>query len=329
MDFLYTILSSLVYDLIKTGAKLTYSAVFGNFYGNKMKRENGIYDEFIYKINEEKDEFNKQRTAASLLKTERIIATFEQELYNTNFAKRLDYIIYLINQNKSFDERINLEYIGEWLGFESVNELKEYYLDNKEPKYTFIENVAEKLGVNKEWLKHGTNLKPFRSVIQFKYEEGLLQIDCGKKLIFAIRKSESRSEILVIKEIDKLKYEVFPRPLVFHSQVGSEGRRQLYATYNFLKKVYIENQFCLNFVYFVPENVFNDLIEGKCYPGIVSEYSSDNKTWILFDFVESDRGESTKYLSDLYGDEFVAAKNIIKDFLSKEETDEKSSVDAF
>ncbi|MEE0770897.1 MAG: hypothetical protein U0M11_05840, partial [Acutalibacteraceae bacterium] len=112
MDFLYTILSSLVYDLIKTGAKLTYSAVFGNFYGNKMKRENGIYDEFIYKINEEKDEFNKQRTAVSLLKTERIIATFEQELYNTNFAKRLDYIIYLINQNKSFDERINLEYIG-------------------------------------------------------------------------------------------------------------------------------------------------------------------------------------------------------------------------
>ena len=137
------------------------------------------------------------------------------------------------------------------------------------------------------------------------------------------------SEILVIKEIDKLKYEDFPRPLVFHSQVGSEGRRQLYATYNFLKKVYIENQFCLNFVYFAPENVFNDLIEGKCYPGIVSEYSSDNKTWILFDFVESDRGESTKYLSDLYGDEFVAAKNIIKDFLSKEETDEKSSVDAF
>ena len=47
----------------------------------------GIYDEFIYKINEEKDEFNKQRTAVSLLKTERIIATFEQELYNTNFAK--------------------------------------------------------------------------------------------------------------------------------------------------------------------------------------------------------------------------------------------------
>ena len=191
------------------------------------------------------------------------------------------------------------------------------------------ENVAEKLGVNKEWLKHGTNLKPFRSVIQFKYEEGLLQIDCRKKLIFAIRKSESRSEILVIKEIDKLKYEVFPRPLVFHSQVGSEGRRQLYATYNFLKKVYIENQFCLNYVYFVPENVFNDLIEGKCYPGIVKEYLSNNKINILFDFVESDTGESIKYLSDLYGVEFVAAKNIIKNFLSKEEIDEKVSVEAF
>ena len=85
----------------------------------------------------------------------------------------------------------------------------------------------------------------------------------------------------------------------------------------------------MNYVYFVPENVFNDLIEGKCYPGIVKEYLSNNKINILFDFVESDTGESIKYLSDLYGVEFVAAKNITKNFLSKEEIDEKVSVEAF
>lgn len=314
MDLVNSIVSSLVYDLIKTGARLTYQTVFGNFYGKEMKNRNPVYNEFLDEINEKKDLIEKEQTINNLLKSEKIIVTFEQELYNTAFAKRLDYVMYLMNQKQNlFYEKINLEYLGEWLGFKSVNELKRYYLYNEEPDYSFIDNIAEKLGINKKWLKYGINAKPFQSDLPyFNYAKEILQYEHDGDFIFAIKDCDTRQEILVIKRINEFKYVFFPKPIVFHSQVGATGASQLYSTYQFLKKISIERESDLHSVHFIPENVFNDLNEGKYYPGIIMNYSVQRNMNILYDFLDFAGEKSIENYKNWYGEEFVNAQRVIK-----------------
>ena len=84
----------------------------------------------------------KKETIDELLNSEPMVSVFENELYNTDFAKRLDYIITLINQEKTYNRKINIDFLAEWLGFSSVNELKCYYIGHTEPDFKFIEYVA-------------------------------------------------------------------------------------------------------------------------------------------------------------------------------------------
>lgn len=148
-----TIISGIIYDLLKKGMKLSYQEVFGRFFGKQMRLNTLVYNEFLDEINQkktlqEKEEIVNRRLGSGTL-------AFERELYNTEFAKRLDYIILLINQANTYGNKINLEFLAESLAFPSVNELKCYYIKNKEPDFVFIEKLADKLGVNATWLKEG------------------------------------------------------------------------------------------------------------------------------------------------------------------------------
>ena len=156
MDFLTsTIISGIIYDLIKKGMELSYQGVFGGFLGNKMRLNYPIYGEFLDEINKKKTIIEKEETVNKLLKSEPMASTFEKDLYNTEFAKRLDYIISLINQENTFAWKINLDFLAEWLGFQSVNELKCYYIENIEPDFKFIEILPIKLELIPHGLKQG------------------------------------------------------------------------------------------------------------------------------------------------------------------------------
>lgn len=147
-----------MYDLVKQGYKLTLGNVFGNFYGIRMEQNTGICNEFLSEINREDDLSRKKEVIKEVLtEKKQYVYIFERDLYNTNFAKRLDYIMYIINRTKKHEKIINLEYLGEFLGHDSVNELMKYYKYEEEPTYQFCEEVANKLGVNAEWLKNGKN----------------------------------------------------------------------------------------------------------------------------------------------------------------------------
>lgn len=311
MDLVGSIISSTIYDLIKVGGKLTFQTVFGNFYGKGINNNIQIYTDFLNKINEKKSIDEKKSVANSLLKSEQILYIFEHDLYNTNFSKRLDYIIYLINQANYFNLKINLEFLGEWLGFSSVNELKKYYLYTEEPDYSFIDKIAEKLGINNTWLKHGINANPFQSKFKPLYNPlEILQHEPQGRYVFIIKDSNTRPEILILKKVNTFKYVFFPRAFVFHSQVGGTGANELYLIYCLLKKL-DKQQINLAHVHILPEKIFNDLLEGKIYPGTVEKYPPNNKIFILDDFLNLSN-QKTNNFKKLYGDEFVNAQEIVK-----------------
>lgn len=83
MDFLTsTILSGIIYDLIKEGMKLSIKNVFASYDVHKMDYD--ICEEFIEKINEIENKNDKVKYADELLNEENKYTTlFEQQMYPT------------------------------------------------------------------------------------------------------------------------------------------------------------------------------------------------------------------------------------------------------
>ena len=316
MSFLInTIISGIVYDLFKEGTKITYQKVFGKFYGNMKTDSLQLYNEFIEKINIEESWNRKEKVINALLMNEtQYKIAFESELYNTNFAQRLDYVISRINSTRSIGTKINLEYLGEFLGFESANSLLKYYKYDEEPSYTIIECIAEKLGVNKEWLKFGESKAAFKtSYVMGLYAEEFLNdfSDEPFEFCFIVKDDKKDRQIILVKKYNELKYIYYIPPIAFYSHVGGTGQHQLLSLYNFFRDERVQKD--INNVCTVSEEEFNNILCGESYCGLVGQKGYDSNRHILEDFVDiyHKSAKACNY-KEWYGDDFLKMQDIVR-----------------
>lgn len=322
MDFIISsIIGGIVYDLVKQGYKLTLENVFGNFYGIRMEQNTGICNEFLSEINREDDLSRKKEVIKEVLtEKKQYVYIFERDLYNTNFAKRLDYIMYIINRTKKHEKIINLEYLGEFLGYDSVNELMKYYKYEEEPTYQFCEEVANKLGVNAEWLKNGKNDdKIFKTCLPIIYEaDELLEHRKSNEFTFhfVINDAEER-EIVVIRKYNELKFEYYPCPIIFNSHVGATGRRYLLSLYSYLREISSKGNEITN-IHIITKEIIDTILEGKEYCGIIEQYGAKGLANILDDFLDIYHKcpISEKY-GIWYGEDFLKTQKIVFNEMSK------------
>lgn len=315
MDFLTsTILSGIIYDIIKKGMKLSISNVFALY--DVYKMDYSVCEEFIDKINAIDDKSDRIEYTNELLREENKYTTmFEQQLYPTNFAKRLDYVLTLMNDCGYWEEKINVEKLGEYLGFKSVNDLKQYYLKDIEPDYLFAENVAYKLGINAEWLKYGQG-EPFASSLRRIYNAmDILEVDEFKDIsefVFVMDDGKYRRDIGVIIRFDKFKYSYYPRSFTFHADVGAGGASELFSVYKFLKELNRKGKMPSG-VYRVSEQEHIDFFTGKVYPGSVKKYKQNGCNFLLDDFIDLYRSDEHKeQYKRMYGETFTDSQDIIK-----------------
>ena len=316
MDFIVSsILSGILYDLIKSGTMLSYSNVFGKL--NVSSFDYSIGNEFIDEINQVADQNKKIEYANRLLTNEnKYTVMFESQLYTTNFAKRIDYVIYLMNEDRGINKNeFNLEIMGEYLGFSSVNDLKKYFLYSEEPGYGFIEEVADKLGLSSTWLKFGHG-EPFESKLpSIDRAYGILNhesFDQTKELIFVISDVPYRRDIGIIRRIDKFKYDYYPSKLIFHGDVGGGGTSAIYSLYQFLRELRRRGVLPQG-VYKLPEDYFNRLFRGAIYPGTIVGLRQGYVNYLLEDFIDLFTSEEKKdHYEKSYGTAFVDCQEIIK-----------------
>lgn len=321
MEFIVSsILGGILYDLIKEGTELTIRNVFGNYKLNDL--EDKVCGEFISEINEITDVNDKKDFCKEILSEEnRYTKLFENNLYKTNFAKRLDYVIFLMNDTNGRTEKYNIEKLGKKLGFSSVNDLKKYYIDSEEPTYEFIEKVAQKLGINVEWIQYGDN-EPFKTKLRYVYDPYSLireeEFKGAKEIIFAMQDDIYEPNLGVIIKVDDLRYDYYPQTYTFHSSVGATGAAELLSLYKFLNKLNQHGKMPSG-VYKIPLNDFSKLFNGQIYPASVYKYRKNPKgnLYLLEDFITlyKSRDEKKKY-ADLYGKVFVECQDIIKEELN-------------
>lgn len=311
MDFFASaVLGGILYDLIKAGVtNLTTGKVFEKMYYSNIDDEK--CQNFLDEINDKPDISSKIEYTNTILTTENKYTTFfERELYNTNFAKRLDYALTLINDTDGLSRKLNVESLGEILGLQSVNELKKYYITTEEPTYEFIEMVADKLGINPKWMKAGegnifkSELKRLHRGMELFQESDYDEI---QEFIIAMLDVPYERYIVLVRRMNEVKYEYYPKALIFYRSGGGEGASQLYSVYEMLRK--LDKEFKMpSGVYLLNETTYNNLLQGKIYPGSIKKERYE--AGLLDDFIRL-KGFDKQRFMNAYGKTFLDAQDCV------------------
>lgn len=316
MDYIIeSIVSGIIYDIVSKGAKVNFANVFGSFNTKfDLKNVQNLLNEINSNIKSIQSEIDVMKIIES---DSEYMDVIEQVTYNTEFAKRLDYVMHKMNLALSNENKLNIDSLSKWIGFSSSNEIKRYYLETEEPKFDFEKTVADKIGVNVEWIQTG-NGTPFKSILPRDNRAWHIldqsNLPSIKDFLFL---SNTRRELIIIERFDKYKYLYIPHRFIFHPHVGGSGASELFSLYSVLKELRKKgNRFDCG-VYEISDDDFNRVLIGEQYP-----LECINKgvyvPSIIDDFIDIYNGEKQKeiYISH-YGKDFVIVQDIVRSMVQR------------
>lgn len=307
-DFLLsTILSGIIWDLIKQGLEDVSAVLFDRLaYASDPKtceeivHKSKVHYSDNYSFEEYNTELQNDKEYMDLISS--------RVKYKTEFAKRLDYYITLTNIYSQQQKKINIEKVAECIGLQSVYELRKYYIEEHDPTFQFMEEVADKLGINKEWLKNGSG-----TMFIPKYESdyamdcySVVKKDNPKKIFFCL---SDESHLGIICQIDEIKYCYCNHTWHFNRVVGGGGKRRIVSIHHFIKQLNEDKMLNKCEVLFIPQKYFEDIFGGSIPPSALHlvgkrKYSSWN--W-LEDFLSLN--PTTEY-----GDSFKFCQEVVKEY---------------
>jgi len=246
----------------------------------------------------------------------------------SKFTERLDALMEIMDAaRESYEEPITLGYLCEFLGYESENILRQYYVTNQEPDREFMEMVADKLGVNRLWLSKGANVSMFGDGDrEWNLNEILLEVYKAKKIYFAIGKEGYGNCITIILKMDDIRYKFYRHSFVFHAEGGASGQNELMNLYYFIKKLVNMRNTDGGYIdyeagYFLSEDEWLNLKRGNMYPAAIRKIRREKyKPHIMEDFLDIYKRYHTyeQYL-EWYQDDFVKSQEYIRKRLEIEQ----------
>lgn len=246
----------------------------------------------------------------------------------SNFSKRLDELINIMNKSReSYEEPITVGYICEYLGYESENELRQYYVSTQEPNREFMESLAEQLGVNKKWLAKGAAV-PIFDVEERRNDlsDILREVPNSESMYIVIGKEGYGNCLLIILKYNDIKYICYKQSFIFYLSSGAGGQTQLMQVYDFFQKVSrMKNRegkaIYPSLAYFSSEEQWLKLKQGKIYPAEIRKIK-EHKPYIMEDFLDINNLYRAKEQYRIwYGREFVECQEYIRNRLIMESRD--------
>lgn len=239
--------------------------------------------------------------------------------YKTEFSKRLDYILTMVNMSNAFHgKKYDGQRLARDMGLNSYNEIKKYYIENEEPDFTFIDRVAEFIGCNKEWLATGEG-EPFKSDIEYEFNPYALssyidEIIDEVIVLYVLISDEADPNLTFVFKFNDLKYKSYPSYYPLSGCIGASGKRQIFNLYRLMKEI-PRSQIIRTIK--IEKEVMDDIILGKKYPGVVTDNKYKNMPCYWDDFKDF-AFRTPKEYQQWYGEEFVICQNIVKGFLDEE-----------
>lgn len=240
----------------------------------------------------------------------------EEKVYMTTPTKNIfsSKIFELIHQINKYEPDFGLEELAYILELNSVAELTRYFNTEMEPSYNFLENIANKLFISKNWLKFSKgNLFDGESIKTFwitDLYEILEKMDFEN--IYLLLSDSKEQEVLILIERKQYIYQKYCKTISVHADIGNGGKSRLYDFYRFLKKIYGNSDIYLRTTeYLIPENIFKAIVCGDIYPGAIFR-KRETTTYFCEDILDLYHRYFTedKYLA-MYGENFIRCQQYI------------------
>lgn len=312
-EIVIQLLVSMAANALTDGAKLSFRRLIPEYAQQTINKDK--VDELIHKLDSIENLSQKIEALSKMLRDDDILLQdLSSSLYKTEFAKRLDYIMMLMNKSRK-NSIVNVFTLGQYLGHDSANELLQYYKFDNEPDFSYSTLIANKLGVFPDWLISGRKA-PFLSIHDDIWSVNDLLCkpefnDINEYIFFVKRCEDVRNrELGIIIKYNSIKYTYYPTILPFSSNVGATGAHRLRSLCVLMDKL-TQNTTKEYSAYYVDEGYFYDILEGKEYPGSIT--IKEKKLWLVQDFAKSNHYyQNDDYYIEAYGEDFLEMLAICK-----------------
>lgn len=241
-------------------------------------------------------------------------------------ASRLQELMTLINQGLPQSKQINESRIAELLGEESAEATTLYFQGLACPSFSYLDCLADLLGVEKDWLKdgsaYGDRIFTPAPTESFYPSEAIYDIYAAKPstIYFVLCESEEK-EATIILEQSEYKFQAISRgyPLDI-DHVGATGQRQILSFIELSKQLFRTKQIhCSGFS--VTRRQWEELMSGKVWPGRFPYIAKREGRWLPFwadDLCDINHEYSvSKEYEKKYGAWFVRTQRWVKQQLEK------------
>ncbi|BAK45550.1 hypothetical protein [Eggerthella sp. YY7918] len=246
----------------------------------------------------------------------------EIPLHNENaVANRLKEFLKLINVHSV--KKVSIYQLSQIAGDKDPNKLTRFFNGEELPSFEYIENFCHTFSLNADWVWSG-NGYPFS---MFDINETFpsssyasIVGSCPQRIYFILSNTPEKVATIILKFSDFSYQRVSCQWHLNLDHVGSTGQKQILSLYQLICRLYSEyGIYCTD--YEISQRTWNDLIEGKLWPGSFSDFPINRKFKAPSHWADDLRDVNHRYAPDyekLYGMWFTRTQNFIKRSLQQE-----------
>lgn len=208
-------------------------------------------------------------------------------------AERLTRMLEQVNSGRR-GFKLLPSHIAEAINEERAEDAESWFLGEKEPSFSQLSAIANFLGVDPDWLKHGDKAlyppKYFRfSENPYEAVDWLISWDLtdnqpeGKlETLYLVRADTTAGELYIVKESDKGHFQTFHTPIHVSEEVGSGGEASLAALFVTLELLYKRYTAIGSGImvqsYLLHSDDIDQLMKGNTHPGSLLQ-GRDRSMW--------------------------------------------------
>lgn len=205
-------------------------------------------------------------------------------------AERLNRLLQVVNDGRYMRPPILMSHIAEQIGLDHAEEFENWFLGVKEPAMSQLDAIANHLGADNNWLKHGTHCvfpqsycrlsrDPFEAVEWLtKWNSKSLADTALTKTLFLVRENSETGSLAFVKLDEQNRCQIFNTSYHVSEAIGAGGEGDLigiFLTFELLYKLHTSSNIDV-YGYQLDKAQFEQLLAGNTHPRSLCDSPS---TW--------------------------------------------------
>lgn len=231
-------------------------------------------------------------------------------------AERMSSVLKKMNKNRL--EPLVVSDLALAMGFSAPADLEAVLIGHAPATFELLDRFCSRFAVNKEWLTTGRS-EPFYPEVEHRSfpEQYLSLIDeANCDTVYAVRSKSNVGEAFLVIESDPLKFWMLPDVWHVSDHVGGSGARDLVSLCGLFTNWAQSRKPYMVLGRYIEPALAESIWNGQTYPGAIAGMPLSHWWDDLTDL--DHKWTSRKGSIKAYGEQFVAAQDIIRQMLARE-----------